>query len=112
MNREDPFGGSWKLNCEKSHFDPNHHPSRATMRWDRTSDGYYMTAEGTMDDGKTVQERPATFTLDGKDHPIPEMPGFTKVMSRPVANTIEVESKNAGLLVGKASYVVSSDGTT
>lgn len=40
------------------------------------------------------------------------MPGLTAITSRPAPNTIEVESKNLGEIVGKASYVVSSDGKT
>ena len=67
MNKEDPFDGTWKLNPEKSHFDPNHRPSNATMRWECTSDGYTMTAEGIAGDGSVVREKPATFVPDGKE---------------------------------------------
>jgi hypothetical protein len=38
--------------------------------------------------------------------------GFTAAVSRPSPNVLEVESKNAGGIVGKASYVVSEDGET
>lgn len=112
MNREDPYGGTWKLNSEKSHFAANHQPATATMQWHRTSDGYQMTAQGTMSDGKIVEERPTTFTFDGKDHAVPDMPGITAAMSRPIPNTIEVKSTKLGRLVGKASYVISEDGAT
>ena len=40
MKREDPFGGAWKLNGDKSQFDPNHRPSSATMHWERTPERY------------------------------------------------------------------------
>jgi len=50
MSKEYPFDGTWKLNPEKSQFDPNHRPQNATMRWERTSDGYAMTAEGIAGD--------------------------------------------------------------
>ncbi len=112
MNREDPFGGDWKLNREKSKFDPNHRPSSASMHWERTSEGYRITAEGTMGDGKVVKERPATFILDGAEHDSPDMPGLSAVMMRPADNMIEVESKKGGSIIGKATYVVSGDGTT
>lgn len=111
MNREDPFGGSWKLNPEKSHFDPNHRVSAGTMRWERTGDGYLMEAEGTHD-GQAVQERPATFILDGKEHTVPGQPGITAVASSPTPNIVHVEAKSAGHVVGRGSYVVSEDGTT
>ena len=107
MSREDPFGGDWKLNPEKSQFDANHRPSSASMHWERTSEGYRMTAEGTMGDGEVVKERPAMFILDGVEHDSPDMPGFSAVTTRPADNLIEVESKKSGSIIGKASYVVS-----
>ncbi len=112
MNKEDPFGGTWQLNPEKSHFDPNHRPSNATMRWECTSDGYTMTAEGIAGDGSVVREKPSTFVPDGKDHEISGVSGFTAAVSHPSPNVLEVESKNVGGIVGKASYVVSEDGET
>ena len=112
MNKEDPFDGTWKLNPEKSHFDPNHRPSNATMRWECTSDGYTMTAEGVAGDGSVVREKPATFVPYGKDREIPGESGFTAAVTRPSRNVLEVESKNVGGIVGKASYVVSEDGET
>jgi len=112
MNKKDPFDGTWKLNPEKSHFDPNHRPSNATMRWACTSDGYTMTAEGIAGDGSVVREKPAIFVSDGKDHEVPGVSGFTAAVSRPSPNVLEVESKNVGGIVGKASYVVSEDGET
>ena len=110
MNREDPFGGSWELNPEKSRFDPNHPVSAGTMRWERTGDGYVMKAEGTHD-GQPVQERQATFILDGREHAVPGQPGITAVASSPAPNIIHVEAKSAGRVVGKGSYIVSEDGT-
>jgi hypothetical protein len=111
MSREDPFGGAWKLNSEKSRFDPNHRPTGGTMRWERTSDGYRMRAEGICD-GRVVEERPQTFILDGQEHSGADAPGVTAVFSRPDPNTIQGEAKHAGRVVGKVSYVVSEDGTT
>lgn len=112
MNKEDPFDGTWKLNPEKCQFDPNHRPSNATMRWEYTSDGYTMTAEGIAGDGSVVREKPATFVPDGKDHEVPGVSGFTAAVSRPSPNVLKVESRNVGGIVGKASYVVSEDGET
>lgn len=111
MNREDPFAGSWKLNPEKSHFDPNHRVSAGTMLWERTADGYLMKAEGSHG-RQVVQERPATFVLDGKEHAVPGQPDTTALASSPAPHIIHVEAKNAGRVVGKGSYIVSEDGTT
>ena len=59
-----------------------------------------------------VQERPATFVLDGKDHAVPGQPGTAVLAASPAPNIIHVEAKNAGRVVGKGSYIVSEDGTT
>lgn len=111
MNREDPFVGSWKLNPEKSQFDPKHRVSAGTMLWERAADGYLMKAEGSRG-GQVVQERPATFVLDGKEHAVPGPPGTTAVAFSPAPDIIHVEAKNAGRVVGKGSYIVSEDRTT
>jgi hypothetical protein len=112
MSSQDPFVGHWKLNVQRSQFDPNHRPSNGTMHWELASEGYRTTAQGTMGDGRIVEERPTNFILDGKEHPITESPGCSAIMSRITPNTIEAESRNAGHRVGKASYVVSEDGAT
>lgn len=65
-----------------------------------------------MGSGAAVQETPATFILDGKEHAMPDALGLTAIMSRPGPNVIEVESRNSGRIIGKGSYVVSEDGTT
>ncbi len=74
MDKEDPFSGVWKLNPQRSTFDPNHRPLSATMSWKRDSGGYQMRAEGTGSGGQEIHERPQRFILDGKDYPVPEAP--------------------------------------
>jgi hypothetical protein len=75
MNREDHFSGTWKLNPEKSRFDPNHRPMSATMCWERTAEGYSMKAEGINSEGQAFQERPQRLIVDGHEHPVPDAPG-------------------------------------
>jgi hypothetical protein len=108
---DDPFSGNWTLNCQESNFDPNHRPRLATMRWERTVDGYQMRAEGEKDDGRTVVDQ-ATFVLDGQEHPIPTAPGFTASAERPDPNTIRSVGKRDGNVVGEGVYTVSPDGST
>jgi hypothetical protein len=112
MNSKDPFAGIWKLNPDRSQFCSGHHPTSGTMRWERTSEGYLMRAEGITHDGKTVQERPQAFRLDETEHPIPDAPGVVTIARHPDAHTIHVQAKNAHQLVGEGSYIVSADGST
>lgn len=108
---DDPFTGSWTLNREKSNFDPNHRPRVATMRWDRTIDGYHMQAEGQKDDGQTVVDQ-VTFVLDGREHPVPAAPGFTASSEQPDPHTLRAIGRKDGKVVGEGMYTVSADGRT
>jgi len=107
-----PFVGSWKLNPRRSQFNLGHRPTNATMCWERTGEGYVMTAEGITPDGKAVKERPRTFKLDEKEHPIEGEPGLVEIAHHPDANTIHVQAKDAHHVVGEGSYIVSADGTS
>jgi hypothetical protein len=110
-NQQDPFSGTWKINPEKSSFDPNHRPSAATIHFEHESDGYLMRAEGSCD-GKHVEEQPQRFILDGKEHPVPGVPGVTTVSTRPDPNTLHASARNGDRVLGEASYVVSTDRAT
>ena len=41
MNSTDPFVGTWKLNPDRSEFDPNHRPSQGTMTLELEAEGHY-----------------------------------------------------------------------
>lgn len=108
---DDPFTGNWTLNREKSNFDPNHRPRAATMRCERTIDGYHMRAEGQKDDGQTVIDQ-TTFVLDGCEHPVPAAPGFTASSEQPDPHTLRAVGRKDGEVVGEGIYTISADGRT
>jgi hypothetical protein len=109
---QDPFVGSWKLNPEKSEFDPNHRPQAGTMIFELEGDGrYVLKAEGVNAKGEKCAERPSHIVPDGQDRPLPDLPGLTVVARRPDANTIRVEVRREdGSVAGGGAYVVSPDG--
>ena len=108
----DPFSGTWELNPATSQFDPNHRPSKGTMRLKRAADGTYtLSAEGVNAKGEAVRERPQTFVADGTPRPLPDFPGLTTVASQPDARTLRVEARrDDGSVAGEGTYVVSADG--
>jgi len=110
MNSKDPFAGSWKLNPDRSQFALSHRPTSATMCWERTGEGYVMTAEGITQDGKPVKERPQAFNLDEKEHPIQGEMDLVEIAHHPDANTIHVRAKKVDQVVGEGSYIVSACG--
>lgn len=109
---QDLFIGTWVLNVEKSAFDANHRPRAGTMVVQRDAEGYYLqTAEGISEKGEKVQERPMRFIPDGNEHPIPDFPGLTYVMTQPEPNTMTGEARREdGAVVGGMTTVVSADG--
>ena len=110
-NQPDVFSGIWRMNPQKSEFDPNHRPTQGTLRFERESGGYLMRAEGTCD-GKRVEEQPQRFLLDGKPHPVPGAPGVIGISSLPDPHTLRAEARIGDRVVGEGTYVVSADGST
>ena len=108
----DSFIGTWKLNPEKSNFDPNHRPTAGTMVLELNASSHYLLkAEGLNAKGEKVTERPATLIADGQPHPVPDFPGLSATVSKPDPNTIQTEARREdGSIVGGGSYVVSPDG--
>ncbi len=111
---KDPFVGTWKLNVEKSEFDPNHRPTAGTMTVELDAEGYYLQkAEGLNAKGESVVERPMRFITDGTPHPVPGFAGLTYVAARPEANTMTSEArKENGTVIGGGTTVVSADGAS
>ena len=61
---QNPLIGTWKLNPQRSEFDPNHRPSAATMTFNLTPEGdYLLSAEGLNEKGEKCSERPARSSI-------------------------------------------------
>ena len=89
---QDPLIGTWKLNADRSEFDPNHRPSAGTMVLELTPEGHYaLTAEGVTETGEKCKERRTKLIPDGKEHPVPDFPGLVSIVTRPDLNTLAAE---------------------
>jgi len=109
----DAFVGIWKLNVERSEFDPKYVPAAGTMLFELDAEGHYvMKAEGITTAGERVAERPQRFIPDGEEHSVADIPGLTTVSTRPDPNTLVAEGRMNGKVVGQATYTVSADGST
>ena len=113
MTLTDPFLGIWHLSSPRSAFDPNHRPRSATLVIERTDEGHYvMQAEGISEGGEVVKERTQRFILDGEPHPIPDLPGFVMISSRPDFRTIENEARGEdGTIAGRGAIIAAPTGT-
>jgi hypothetical protein len=110
---EDPVIGTWKLNLEKSKFDPGPPPQGETLKLESYGDGgLKVTAEVTDAQG-TMTVTEYSGNLDGKDVPVTgNADADTASMKRINAYTTERTFKKAGKVTTTARRVVSKDGKT
>jgi hypothetical protein len=111
---QDLLIGTWKLNPERSEFDPNHRPSAGTMIIELTPEGHYaLTAEGVNEKGEKCKERPTKLIPDGKEHAVPDFPGLINIVTRTDPNTLAAEVRREhGSVVGGGTSVVLPDGNS
>ncbi len=101
--------GTWKLNFEKSTFDPGPAPSSETVIYEKAGDGVKRTVETVRADGSR-DTRAYTAKYDGKDYS-DIGPNFdTIALTRIDVWTVDETVKKAGRVVYMARQVVSKDG--
>ena len=108
----DPVAGTWKLNIEKSKFDPGPAPKSQTRKVEAQGDGLKYTFEGVGADGKSVTYG-FTVKFDGKDYPITgsHPSGADTVSTKKTdANHYEATLKKGGKVVGTGKVSISADG--
>jgi len=109
----DVFSGNWKLNVEKSKFDPGPPPKGPNFsKIDAIDGGLKFTNEGVNAEGKpTHNEWSGKF--DGKDNPVKGDPNRdTAALTRIDDYTIQIVSKKEGKVTTTVRAVFSRDGKT
>ncbi|MFN8006889.1 MAG: hypothetical protein U0V70_07690 [Terriglobia bacterium] len=108
----DAIVGTWKMNVEKSKFDPGPAPKSSTVTYEETANGIKRTGETIEADGKKTS---FTYTAkyDGKDYPVTGSPLFDSIAVKSVnEHTAEATLKKAGKVVRHAKREISHDGKT
>lgn len=102
--------GTWKLNVEKSKYNPGPAPKSLTAKFEPAGKGVKATTEGVGADGKpTATEYVANW--DGKDTPLKGSPvADTTSLRRIDANTTERTDKKDGKVVQTLTRTVAKDG--
>ena len=109
---DDPLVGSWKLDVAKSKYAPGPPPQNASTKYDQTSQGLEVTADGVNAKGVHTTTH-YTANYDGKDYPATGSQNYDSVsMKRINSNTTEVVRKKAGKAEATIRRVVSQDGKT
>ncbi|OLE44457.1 MAG: hypothetical protein AUI36_23280 [Cyanobacteria bacterium 13_1_40CM_2_61_4] len=104
----DPFIGAWKLNVEKSKFDPGPPPRSGTVTYEPQGEGLKLTLDAIDAEGKR-QSYQYTAYFDGKDYPVIGSPvNDTVALRRIDPYTIEFISKKDGRVVRAAKAVLLS----
>ena len=108
-----PLVGTWKLNTEKSKYDPGPAPKSLTRTVEAEGTGVKYSFEGVSADGKPVSYG-FSVKFDGKDNPISgSMPGddADAISAKRVDSHHYVATlKKGGKVIGTAKVAVSKDG--
>jgi hypothetical protein len=111
---KDPWIGVWKVNLEKSTYDPGPKPTApAEVKIEPAPNGMKTTIDGVNPQGqKTHTETVAAF--DGKDYPVKggPNPDATSTLKRIDDRTFENQGKVGGKTTVTTRIVISADGKT
>jgi hypothetical protein len=106
--------GTWKLNLEKSKYDPGPPPVKSVtlVREAAPGGGAKMTVSGVRADGTAIKGN-STAKYDGKDYPVMGNPNYDSVAVTQVdANNHAAVYKKSGKTYSNAKIVISEDGKT
>jgi hypothetical protein len=108
--QNNPLIGAWKLNLDKSQYNPGPLPRSNTLYWTQDGQNIKDTNQGT-----DAQGNPTTgvimINFDGQPHPTTGFPNWDAVaLTRVDANTFIFARSKAGKLVGTGTGLLSQDG--
>jgi hypothetical protein len=109
---KDPLEGTWRLNLDKSSFDPAPGPKGQMRIYAHSGDTEKLTARGVGPDGKPTLVQ-YTARYDGKDYPITGSAGGDHISLRRIDDlTTQSTEKRDGKITIVATRIVSRDGKT
>ena len=112
FSQNNPAVGRWKLNVEKSKYNPGPAPKSLTRTVEAQGDGVKYTFDGVAADGKPIAYG-FTVQFDGKDNPISgSIPSGADTISakRTDSNHFVATLKKGDNVIGTSKVTVSKDG--
>ena len=107
---DDPSNGTWKLNIQKSKFDPGPAPKSSTVTV-KIENGTETYAGETTDAAGKTTKMSFTAKLDGTDSPVTGNPlGDTISIKHPSPNKLVATMKKGGKETVTVHVVVAADG--
>jgi len=107
------FVGTWKVDVDKSKYQPGAGPKRETLRFEPVGEGFKVSLDGENQQGPYHSEAIGKF--DGVDVPVVATParrGFTYAFTRIDDHTWDIVIKVNGDRLILVHNVVSDDGNT
>jgi hypothetical protein len=109
----DPLVGTWKLNLEKSKFNPPSSAPKSEILKIIAQDGGLKWTSDTVDAAGKATKGEWSGKYDGKDYALTENADVDTIAAKKInANTFESVSKKGGKVVGTGRGAVSKDGKT
>ena len=103
--------GTWKLNVEKSKFNPGPAPKSSVLTYQAAGEATKVTNEGVNAQGNPTKSVFGPFTNDGKPSPVTGVPDFNESTYKKVNDTtVEFVRLKDGKEVQRGTRVVSTDG--
>jgi len=108
----DPGIGTWKLNLEKSKYNPGPPPKSSTVTWSEDGEFIVSKSEGVNAKGEQVGSS-ARWKKDGQDYAITGSRTSDTLAAKRIDDyTTDFTYKKGGKVVSTARLVVSKDGKT
>jgi hypothetical protein len=107
----DNFTGTWKLNLQKSQYDPGPPPRSLTSHVEIMGDTANFTFDGYDGNGKAIAPGEITIKLDGKDYSIEGDPARDTIAMKKIDDyTMEETNKKGGKVTTITRTVYAKDG--
>ena len=114
FGQSSPLVGTWKVNLEKSKFDPGPPPKSQTIRWEPIAGGFKFTTDGVNQKGETTHSETMEKT-DGSEATVQrsdKRTNQTRGLKRLDDHTYEDFDKVDGKPTMSRRLVISPDGKT
>jgi hypothetical protein len=108
----DPVLGTWRLNVNKSSYNPGPAPKSQVRRYEAVEGGIQVTIKTVTADGKSTSvQHPLNY--DGQEHPITGSGQADAIALEKIDEyTSEAVLKHAAKIIGRNRRTVSPDGKT
>ena len=92
--------GTWKLNLEKSKFNPGPAPKSNTLTYEAVGEATRVTTEGINAAGNPTKSVFGPFLLDGKPSPVTGVPAFNESTYKKVNDSTVEFTRTQGWQAG------------